>query len=169
VIVDLVIGILVLALLAYRTMRTRRVRSLNIRLPLILGVIGVVQVAAFLKTYHQSSAAVAASLGGSLVLAAVFAAARAATVRIWFADGQAWARGTWITAVLWAVSLAAHLGFDAAFDVKNSHGSLGSASALLYLAVTYALQRVVVQYRAQRLPLAGQAHQLSGPGAETLS
>jgi hypothetical protein len=33
-------------------------------------------------------------------------------------------------------------------------GSLGSASILLYLAVTFTVHRLVVQYRAQRLPLA---------------
>jgi hypothetical protein len=168
-IVDLVLGVAVLGLLVYRQMRTRPVRAFNARLPLILGVIGVVELAAFLKGYHHSQGAVAASLVGSLVLAAVFGAARAATVRIWLREGQAWVKGTWITGVLWVVSLAAHLGYDAVFDVKDAHGSLGSASILLYLAVTFVVQRLVVQRRAQGLGLTGGPGPISGSDATSFS
>jgi hypothetical protein len=48
-------------------------------------------------------------IAGSLVLAAAFGALRAATVRIWIADGQAWSRGNWLTAVLWVAAAAAAL------------------------------------------------------------
>ncbi len=168
-ILDLVLGVLALGLLVYRQLRTRPVRAFNPRLPLILGVIGVVEVATFLKTYHHSETAVAASLAGSLLLAAVFGAARAGTVRIWDSGGQAWVRGTWITALLWVVSLAAHLGYDAVLDVKDAHGSLGSASIVLYLAVTFTLQRLVVLYRAQRRPLAARPERRAGAAVAPLS
>jgi hypothetical protein len=151
--VDLVVGVLVLALLIYRQMRTRQVRSVDLRVPLIIAIIGVVQLADFLRTDH-SRGAVAAGLAGSLALAAIFGAARASTVRLWLADGQAWARGTWLTGLLWAVSLAAHLGYDALVAGGDGKGSLGSASVLLYLAVTFTVQRFVVMYRSQRLGLA---------------
>jgi len=167
-IVDLVLGVLVLGLLVYRQMRVRRVRSVDLRLPLIIAVLGLIQLATFLKTDH-SRGVVAAGLAGSLALAAVFGTARAATVRIWLADGQAWARGTWVTGVLWAFSLAAHLGYDALVAGGDGKGSLGSASVLLYLAVTFTVQRYVVLYRAQRLPLANGTGQMSGPDAAPLS
>jgi hypothetical protein len=86
-VVDLVVGVLVLGLLIYRQMRTRPVRSVDIRVPLILGIIGVVQLAAFLRTDH-SRGVVAAGLAGSLALAAAFGAARASTVRVWLAEAR---------------------------------------------------------------------------------
>jgi len=58
-------------------------------------------------------AGVTSVIAGSLVLAAAFGALRAATVRIWIADGQAWSRGNWLTALLWVAAVAAHLGYDA--------------------------------------------------------
>jgi hypothetical protein len=160
--VDLVAGVLVLGLLIYRQMRTRQVRSVDLRVPLIIGIIGLVQLVTFLKTDHSRDV-VAAGLAGSLALAAVFGAARASTVHIWLADGQAWARGTWLTGLLWAVSLGAHLGYDALVAGGDGKGSLGSASVLLYLAVTFTVQRFVVLYRSQRLGL-GNA-QMSGRDA----
>jgi hypothetical protein len=44
------------------------------------------------------------------VLAAVFGAIRAATTHVWLEGGQPWRQGNWLTAVLWVVSIAAHLG-----------------------------------------------------------
>ncbi|HME66295.1 MAG TPA: hypothetical protein VKG61_15525 [Streptosporangiaceae bacterium] len=53
-----------------------------------------------------------AALAGSLVLAAITGAIRAMTVRVWVEASQALRQGTWITALLWVVSLDAHLGYD---------------------------------------------------------
>jgi hypothetical protein len=159
--VDLLLGILVFGYIIVRQIRARPVRSFNPGLPLILGVIGVVELVSFVKTDHDKAALVA-TLAGSLVLAAVMGGVRASTVRIWSDAGVAWTRGTWITIVLWVVSLASHLAYDYLLTGKDERG-LGSASILLYLAVTFAVQRLIVQYRAQRLRLApGRA---SGPGA----
>ena len=82
--VNLIIGIAVLALLVYRQLQVRPVRA-NFRLPLILAVIGVIELTQFLKTDHHTGT-VFAALAGSLVLAAVTGAIRATTVRIWM-DG----------------------------------------------------------------------------------
>jgi hypothetical protein len=149
-IVNIVIGIAVLGFVIYRQVMVRPVRS-SLRLPLILAVIGVVQLTQYLKTVHDTSTVVA-GLAGSLVLAAVFGAVRAWTVRVWDRGGQAVSQGNWITAGLWLVSAAAHFGYDALVTPASSKG-LATASILLYLAVTYAVQRLVVQYRAQRLPV----------------
>ena len=45
--------------------------------------------------------------------------------------GELWRKGTWLTALLWIVSLAAHLGYDYVVTAKG----VGDATILLYLAV----------------------------------
>ncbi|HUA28815.1 MAG TPA: FAD-dependent oxidoreductase [Streptosporangiaceae bacterium] len=145
---DLIIGVLVLGLVVFRQVISRPVADLDMRVPLIVAVLGAFELGSFLD-HKRIGSWLAVSLLGSLVIAAVFGMARAATVRIWLRDGQAWAKGTWLTGALWAVSLAAHLGYDALVTVRSAAG-LGSASILLYLAVTYAVQRLVIGYRAER-------------------
>jgi hypothetical protein len=145
----LVIGVAVLGLLIYRQLVARPVRA-NQRLVLILIVIGLVEAVDYLQKLHAGTAAVIA-LVGSLVLAAVFGAARAATVKIWMQDGQAWVKGNLLTAVLWILALGAHLGYDYLISQHKDIGSLGDATVLLYLAVSLAVQRVIVGFRAERL------------------
>jgi len=89
------------------------------------------------------------------VLAAVFGVLRAGTVRIWSQDGQVWSKGNWLTAGLWIVAIAVHLGYDAL--VARGHGTggdVGTATIVLYLAVSLGVQRLVSQYRASRMGLA---------------
>jgi len=153
-ITDIVLGVAVLALLIYRQLVARPVNASNLRILAILGVIGVVQTAQFLGQNH-SGALTYGLLAGSLVLAAAFGVLRAATVRIWIAGGQAWSRGNWLTACLWVAAVAAHLGYDAL--VAHGHGDrgLGSATVVLYLAISLGFQRIIVQQRARRLQPGG--------------
>jgi hypothetical protein len=148
--VDLVIGIAVLALLVYRQMQVRPVRA-SYRLPLILAIIGIVELTTFLHNQHNHTGTVFAALAGSLVLAAITGALRALTVRVWINAGQALRQGTWLTAVLWIVSLGAHLGYDYLVDGKGPLSGLGNASLTLYFAVTYTIQRFILQAKAQRI------------------
>ena len=120
------------------------------RLPLIIAIIGVVQLAQFLQHGHHGPG-VFVALAGSLVIAAVFGAIRAATVRVWVDGGQALRQGSWLTAVLWIVSLGAHLGYDYLVEGKGSPTGLGSASLLLYFGVTFTIQRLILMARAQRI------------------
>jgi len=145
----LVIGVAVLGLLIYRQVVARPVRS-SPRLVLILGVIGLIEAVEYLQRLHAGTAAIVA-LAGSLVLAAVFGAARAATVKIWMQDGQAWVKGNLLTAVLWVVAVGAHLGYDYLIGQHRDIGSLGDATVLLYVAISLAIQRYMVYLRAQRL------------------
>jgi len=145
----LVIGVAVLGLLIYRQLVARPVRA-NQRLVLILVVIGLIEAAESLQKLHAGTAAIVA-LAGSLVLAAVFGAARAATVHLWMQDGQAWVKGNVLTAVLWVVALGAHLGYDYLIGQHKDIGNLGDATVLLYLAVSLAIQRFIVSLRAERL------------------
>ena len=94
-----------------------------------------------------------AALIGSFVLAAGLGAARAATVHLWVQDGQAWRKGNWLTGTLWVVSLAAHFGLDYLIDPHSPDGGIAGASLLLFLAVTFTVQRVIMQARARRIPV----------------
>ena len=152
---SLLIGVLVLGLVIWRQLIPRRVRS-NMRIVLVLAVIGLIQTGQYLHGRHLDATLIAEILG-SLVLAGLFGLARAATVKLFLRDGQWWSRGSWVTAILWVVSVAAHLGFD---YLVGGHGtgstSFGNATLLLYLAVTFAVQRMVVIARSQRMSISGQ-------------
>ncbi len=149
----LVIGVAVLGLLIYRQLVARPVQGSQ-RVMLILVIIGLIEAAQYWQRVHAGSAAIVA-LGGSLVLAAIFGAARAATVRIWLQNGQAWMKGNALTAVLWVAAVGAHLGYDYLVGRDKGIGGLGDATVLLYLVVSLAVQRVIVTMRAQRLTQAG--------------
>lgn len=163
---NLLIGLAVLVLILVRQMQVRPVRA-SMRLPLILAVIGVIQLTQFFQHgQHRATPAVIAALLGSLVLAALLGAARALTVRLWTDGGQALRQGTWITVLLWLVSLGVHLGYDYLVIGNGSDSGLGTASLTLYFAVTYTIQRLILTARAQRLPGTADTD-LSGPGHRT--
>ena len=144
---NIVIGIAVLSVIVSRQLQARPLRA-SLWLPLLLAVVGVAELSSYLKTQHSQSALIAA-LAGSLVLAAAFGVARAMTVRLSCRQGQWWVQGSLLTAVLWVLSLAAHVGYDALLG----HGDqAGSATILLYVAVTYTAQRLVTQARVARIP-----------------
>jgi len=152
--VSIVVSVAVAALLVVRQMRAQPVNA-NLRLPFILGIIGLIELTNYLQKNHHLGTTAIAALAGSLVLAAVLGAARAATVHLWTQDGQPWRKGTWLTGLLWVVSLAAHFGLDYLIDPHSPSGGVAGSSILLYLAVTYTVQRLIVQARAQRIPAAG--------------
>lgn len=147
---ELLLGIVVLGFLVYRQLQKRPVNAARQRIGLIAGVIGLIETVNYLGKVHRGSAVVIA-LVGSLVLAAVFGALRAATVRIWIEDGRPWSQGNWLTALLWVVAVGAHFGYDALVGSHKGLSGLGSATVLLYLAVTLIVQYLVVSYRAQQL------------------
>ncbi len=153
-ILDVILGVAVLVLLLYRQLSTRPVNASALRLIAILVIIGLVQTVQFLSKNHAHPL-IFAALGGSLVLAAIFGALRASTVRVWLQDGQAWSKGNWLTATLWIASLAAHLGYDVLVVHGPGARGLGTATIVLYLAVSLGFQRILVLQRAHRLQLAG--------------
>ena len=163
-VLDIILGLAVLALLIYRQLAARPVNASALRLIAILVIIGIFQTYQFLSKGHDHPLTFAA-LAGSLVLAAIFGALRAGTVRVWLQDGQAWSQGNWLTATLWIASLVAHLGYDVLLVHGPGARGLGTATIVLYLAVTLGFQRVLVLRRAQRLQLAGPAApgDLGGP------
>ncbi|HEY6494111.1 MAG TPA: hypothetical protein VIZ43_12605 [Trebonia sp.] len=156
---NLVIGIAVLALLLSRQLVTRRL-SENYRFSLILAIIGIVEFATFLKSHPNDDGGIAEAVVGSLVIAAVFGAVRALTVQVWRGpDGQLLRKGTWVTALLWIISLAAHLGYDdlVAGHIAGKNGSsVGDATILLYLVVTLTIQRFILLRRVARQEATGE-------------
>jgi hypothetical protein len=156
IVIDVILGLAVLALLIYRQLSARPVNASALRLIAILVVIGVIQTYQFLSKNHSHPLTYAA-IGGSLVLAAVFGWLRASTIRIWLQDGQPWSKGDWLTAALWIASLVAHLGYDILVVHDRGVRGLGIATIVLYLAVSLGFQRVLVLQRAHRLQVAGPA------------
>ena len=151
-IVSIAGGVAIAALLVVRQMRSQPVNG-NMRLPLIIGIIGLIEVTSYLQKVHGRVGGTAiVALIGSFILAAGLGAARAATVHLWMQDGQPWRKGTWLTGTLWVVSLAAHFGLDYLIDPHSPDGGIAGASLLLYLAVTFTVQRVIMQARARRIP-----------------
>jgi hypothetical protein len=102
------------------------------------------------------------------MLAAITGAIRAMTVRVWIEAGQALRQGTWITALLWVVSLGVHLGYDYLVDGKGPQSGLGTASLTLYFAVTYTIQRFILQAKAQRI-VDGRRRDVGDPGTHAPS
>jgi hypothetical protein len=147
---NLLIGVLVLGWILYRQLQARPATA-DLRLPLILGIIGIVDLTGFLGQHGHHPGYVFAALAGSFILAVVFAGARAATVHIWVDNGQAWRKGTTLTAVLWILSLAVHLGYDYLVDGRGPLSGLGAASLAMYFAITYTVQRLMIQARARRI------------------
>ena len=82
IVLDVILGLAVLALLIYRQLAAARpVNASALRLIAILAAIGLIQTYQFLSKGHNHPLTFAA-LGGSLVLAAIFGALRASTVRV---------------------------------------------------------------------------------------
>lgn len=164
----LVLDALVLAWVLYRQLQVRRVwMRLTLRLPVVLGLIGIVEIVDF-SHQHPIHAAAAGVLALSLLIAgAGFGALRALTVRLWSAGGVVLRQGTWVTMTLWLVSLGLHFAADAWVEALKGPAGLTSASLLLYLGVTYGVQQAVVHHRAMALahegePIDVQAQEVPG-------
>jgi hypothetical protein len=151
-IADIAIGIVVVALLVTRQMRTRRVRENSAaRFVLILTVIGLAETYSAAKGHSIGGATIAWVLG-SLVVAGALGALRATTVKLWRGeDGAAWQHGTALTAALWIVAIAAHFAIEIGINHSTIIANFGASTIFLYLAVTLGAQREVVRLRAAAL------------------
>ncbi|MGH3264928.1 MAG: hypothetical protein ACRDNS_23380 [Trebonia sp.] len=102
--------------------------------------------------YVIGIAALALALAGSAILAVGFGVLRATTVRLRRGeDGQLLRKGTWLTAMLWIVAVAAHLAFDVliAGGASEGKGDIGTATLALYLAASFGAQQMVMLKRAK--------------------
>jgi hypothetical protein len=148
----IVLDVVVVALVLYRQRMVRRVRPrLALRLPVILGVVGLVELASYTGNRHVPAAAVGVLALSFVVGAVVLGAVRAATVRLWRVEGLVLRQGTWLTIALWLVSIALHYGAQSWITSLHGPGGIVSASLLLWLGVTYGVQTAVVHRRAEGL------------------
>jgi len=161
---SLAIGLAGLGLILAMQLKARPLKSGAV-LALVLGVLGLAETGAFLfgkeqfiafvkgRNHHLVPAvphihAMIIAGVGSLLLAAVTGALRAPSKRLWRQDGQVWRQGTALTILLWLVSLALHLGYDALVAPGTD---FGNATLMLYLTVSIAAQRSVLSARGRRL------------------
>lgn len=155
-ILNIVIGVAVVALVLYRQLAVRSVRTdRSGRGPLIFAVIGVAQLGEFVSHGGRIGVIGVTALVISLLVAAGLSAVRAATMKLWRTD-QGWFRqGTVLTLVLWLVSIGSHLGIDvlARYLAGKSEdiGGLGQATLVLYLAVSLGIQSLLLAQRVSRL------------------
>jgi hypothetical protein len=155
--------------------RQRRIRPvprvLNFRLPMILGVIGLIDLLGYTDKHHVTGRDYAWVLATLVVGALILGGIRALTVKVWTSNQWVVRQGTWVTIGLWVLSLALHFVSDVG-AAHNGAGNFEASSFLLYLAVTYGVQNYVVHRRAQPLwdalgPQAGRGLQINfgqGPG-----
>ena len=148
------LGAVILILVLLRQVRVRPVpRVFQPRLPVVLGVIGLFEMASYAGNHHVSSTAWLWIAGTTLVGAIGLGALRGLSMRVWTGNGWVLRQGNALTMALWLVSLLVHFAGDSAGNHAGAAG-LAGASFLLYLGVTLAMQGYVVHRRA--LPLWGQ-------------
>ena len=170
---SIAIGVLVIFFVLSRQIRVRIVpRLAQLRLPLILGIIGFFSLVSYTGSHHVTATDYEWVLGTMLVGAVLLGALRALTVKIWTTNNVVVRQGHWLTMVLWVISLALHF----ASGVGAQHvgaANLEASSLLLYLGLTLGVQNYVVHVRAAPLwdalpPEAGRGMQVNfgaGPGA----
>ncbi|HUC05876.1 MAG TPA: hypothetical protein VL961_10795 [Acidimicrobiales bacterium] len=162
--------ILILGYFLSRQLRVRPVPRLpRLQIPVLLGVIGLVELLDYSDGHHVSGTDWAWFFATLALGAVVLGALRAFTVKLWTSNGWVLRQGTWLTMALWALSIGLHFAADYGAD-RSGAGDLVTSSLLLYFGVTYAVQNYVVHQRATPLwdalgPDAGRGVRISfGPG-----
>ena len=135
-----------LAVLAYILYSQRKVRPLRTKLtlPVVLAVVGLSSVLSDAKTHPLSSSQIAVLVGLFVGDAIGLGVLRAFTVRLWREGQQVFRQGSWLTIALWLVGVAVHESALAAAHINSS-------SLLLYVGLTLASQRLVLDARVRRL------------------
>ncbi len=122
-------------------------RVYHARLPVFLGVIGLLELSSYVGDHHVSSSAWLWVLASLAVGAVGLGALRGLSMRVWATNGWVVRQGNAVTMALWLVSLVVQF---AAGSANNHAGgaSLEAASFLLYLGLTLGVQYYVVFRRA---------------------
>jgi hypothetical protein len=162
-------GVIVLIFVLLRQVRVRPVpRALRLGLPVVLGVIGLVEMLAYAGGHHVTGSTWGWVLGALAIGAVGVGALRGLSMRVWTSHQWVVRLGTTITMALWLATLIIYFAVDGHAGARDLEG----ASFLLYLGVTLAMQAYVVHLRARPLwnalgPDAGRPLQFNisqGPG-----
>ena len=149
---QIIIGIAVLGWILSNQMRVRQFTVRRLRVAGILAIVGVIEVASTAGT-HPVSVVGWTLLVTGLVIGAALGLLRAATVRLWVRDGAVYTQGHAMTAALWIVGIAIHIGLDVlARAIAPSADAVDAASVLLFIAVSLGVQGLVTLQRARTLP-----------------
>jgi hypothetical protein len=149
---QVIVGIVVLGWILFNQLRVRQFTARRLRVAGILGIVGVVEVASSAGT-HPVSVVGWTLLVTGLVIGAALGLLRAATVTLWVRDGVVWTQGHALTAALWIVGIAVHIGLDLlARAIAPSADVVNASSVLLFIAVSLGVQGLVTLRRAQALP-----------------
>jgi hypothetical protein len=143
-VLDIAIGLVVVAVLLWNQLRTRRVSGGRlILIPLVLVVLGVLQTREGLT--RTSLGVLLLVLG--LVLALILGAARGYAMKIWVgADGQFLRRGGTLLIALWLVSVAVKVGIDLGGAAAGAR--IAGSAILIELGVTLGAQNIIVAGRS---------------------
>jgi hypothetical protein len=149
---QVVVGIVVLGWILYNQLRVRQFTARRLRLAGILGVIGLVEIVSAVAA-HPVSVVGWTLLVTGLVVGAALGLLRAATVKLWVRDGAVYTQGHALTATLWIVGIAVHVGLDVlAQAIAPSADAVNTSSVLLFIAVSLGVQGLMTMRRAQALP-----------------
>jgi hypothetical protein len=163
------LGVIVLILVLLRQVRIRPVpRTFRVQLPIVLGVIGLLELVAYAGDHHVTGSTWAWVVGALAIGAVGVGALRGLSMRVWASHQWVVRQGTTVTMALWLASLIIQFAADGHAGARGLEG----ASFLLYLGLTLAVQYYVVHLRARPLwnalgPQAGrplQFHMSQGPG-----
>lgn len=156
------VDVVVVLWLLHRQRRVRRVHPrLGLRLAILFAVIGFIELLDYTDT-HRLDLPEAGVLTGSFLVAAIgLGILRAMSVQIWQDGNAVYRQGNWWTVGLLLLALGLHYGAEGGIDALGGPGGVGTASLLLWLGVTYGVQRAVVHRRAA--PLLQAAASAGGP------
>jgi hypothetical protein len=147
----LFIGVVfLLPILVAQRITTPARRRLALGAPFLLAVIGLVTLLGHAGLHHVPASTVWVALGGLVVGGALLGALRGLTVRLTVEQGLVLTRASWLTMVLWLVSVALHITTDWGAAFRPGPAALSSATFPLWLAVTWGSQRAVVYRRGAR-------------------
>ena len=142
---ELLLSLVVIALIFYNQVRVRKVSSdTRFTLPLIMCVLGVFTLKSYLDSNQLTVIAWITIIASFTLLAIGMAAIRATTVKLWIDTDVVYRQGTWVTILLWVVSIALHIAL-------NQVGHLGQSTFLIYFAITFTVQKLIIQKRASVL------------------
>lgn len=141
--------LLVVGFIGYRQMATRSVKGDLLRLPVIIGGLGLLNLLSYLAQSAAPTLAQWATLVAGLALAAAIAVPRARSVRLWQgSDGRWMRRGTAVTPGWWVTLLLSHavlivvaaLLFGGVTDGSAVGGGLDAASVPLLIGFSLGVQ-----------------------------